>query len=128
MESSDNNAANVVKDMAKLVLVAGKISDVHEKNMKMYPLIYFDGVKEARIHYDLSHQADALVDKENNLTINAPARSNIVNYDLTMYPGAKNENMDKRFAALEASIRTLFWKDVIVEVIIDGKPAYKSKK
>ena len=128
MESSDNNAANIVKDMAKLVLVAGKISDVHVKNLQMYPLIYFDGVKEAKIDYDLSHKADALVDKDNNLTINAPYRHNVVTYYLTLFPGAKNDNLDKRFAALEASIRTLFWKDVILEVFMDEKIVYKSKK
>jgi hypothetical protein len=128
MQSSDDNAANVVKDMAKLVLVSGKITPMHEKNMKMYPLIYFDGVKEVKIEYDLSHEADALVDKENNLTINAPKRNNIVSYYLTMYPGTVNNQMDKRFAALEASIKTLFWKDLMIEVIIDGKPVYKSKK
>jgi hypothetical protein len=128
MESSDNNAKNIIKDMAKLVLVAGKISDVHVKNMQMYPLIYFDGVKEARIDYDLSHQADALVDKDNNLTINAPTRSNIVSYDLIMVEGAVNDMLDRRFAALEASIRTLFWKDVILQVSMDGKSVYKSNK
>jgi hypothetical protein len=128
MESSDDNAANVVKDMAKLVLVAGKISDMHVKNMQMYPLIYFNGVKTVKIDYDLSHKADALVDKDNNLTINAPHRSNVVTYYLTMHEGAVNDKLDKRYAALTASIRTLFWKDVVVEVFMDEKIVYKSKK
>src|ERR1035437_671678 len=128
MESSDDNASQIVKDMAKLVLISGKITPMHEKNMKMYPLIYFDGVKEVKIEYDLSHEADALVDKDNNLTVNAPKRNNIVSYHLTMHENAFNHNMDKRFAPLEASIKTLFWKDLAIEVIIDGKPVYKSKK
>lgn len=128
MESSDDNAVNVIKDMAKLILVSGKISEVHVKNLQMYPLIYFDGVKEAKIDYDLSHKADALVDKDNNLTVNAPQRNNVVSYHLTMHPNALNLNLVNRFGALEASVRTLFWKDVIVELYMDGKLVHKSKK
>jgi len=123
-----DDTAGIVKDMAKLVLVSGKISETHVKNMQMYPLIYFDGVKEVKIDYDLSHKADALVDKDNNLTVNAPYRHNTVAYYLTMYDGAKNENLDRRFMALEASIRTLFWKDVTVEVFFNDRIQYKSKK
>ena len=120
--------AQIVKDMAKLVLVSGKISETHEKNMKMYPLIYFDGVKEVKIEYDLSHRSDALVDKDSNLTVNSPIRNNVVAYHITLQENAKNENLDKRFAALEASIRTLFWSDVVVEVFMNDKIVYKSKK
>jgi len=128
MESSDDNAANIVKDMAKLVLVSGKISEMHEKNMKMYPFLFFDGVREAKVEYDLSHQADALVDKDNNLTVNAPIRSNSITYYLSLREGSFNERLDVRFAALEGALRTLFWKDLVIEVYIDGKSAYKSKK
>lgn len=123
-----DDTSQIVKDMAKLVLVSGKISETHEKNMKMYPFIYFDGVREVKIDYDLSHKADALVDRNNDLTIRAPYRSNFVAYYLTMRPGATNDKLEKRFAALEASIRTLFWSDVIVECYMDDKIVYKSKK
>lgn len=119
---------DIVKDMAKLVLVSGKISETHEKNMKMYPFIYFDGVKEVKIDYDLSHRADAMLDNKNNLTVNSPIRNNVVTYYLSLNEGTSNDKLDKRFAALEASIRTLFWKDVIVEVFINEKIVYKSKK
>jgi hypothetical protein len=124
------DVAQTVKDMAKLVLVSGKISEIHEKNMKMYAFVFFNDVKEVKIDYDLSHEADALVDKQNNLTIKAPKRSNSVTYHLTVNPATNTEqdHMDKRFSALEASIRTLFWRDVIVEVMINEKSVYKSKK
>lgn len=114
--------------MAKLVLISGKITEMHEKNMKFYPFIYFFGVKEVKIDYDLSHQSDALVDKDFNLTINAPIRNNVVTYHLTLEDDAKNDQIQKRFAALEASIRTLFWKDIVIEVFINEKLAYKSKE
>lgn len=114
--------------MAKLVLVSGKISEMHMKNMQMYPFIYFDGVKEVKIDYDLSHKADALVDRHNDLTIKTPYRNNVVTYYLYMHPGTKMEFMDKRFSALEASIKTLFWKDLVIEVFMDDKIVYKSKK
>lgn len=123
-----DDTSEIVKDMAKLVLVSGKISETHEKNMKMYPLIYFDGVKEVKIEYDLSHKADALLDRQNNLTVRAPFRSNVVAYYLTIDETAKNDNIDKRFKALESSIRTLFWKDLTVEIFMNEKIVYKSKK
>lgn len=123
-----DDVSGIVKDMAKLVLVSGKISEMHMKNMQMYPLIYFEGVKDARVEYDLSHRADALVDKDNNLTVNTPIRNNVVTYYINLDPNVKNDNLDKRYAALEASIRTLFWKDLTVEVFINDRIQYKSRK
>lgn len=126
MESSDD-IKNTVKDMAKLVLMSGKISEMHEKNMKMYPFVYFEGVKEVKIDYDLSHRADALVDNKNNLTVNSPIRNNVVTYYIILDEAAQT-SLDKRFSALEASIRTLFWNDVMVEVFFNDSIKYKSKK
>lgn len=113
--------------MAKLVLMSGKISEMHEKNMKMYPFVYFEGVKEVKIDYDLSHRADALVDNKNNLTVNSPIRNNVVTYYIILDEAAQT-SLDKRFSALEASIRTLFWNDVMVEVFFNDSIKYKSKK
>lgn len=122
-----NDIKETVKDMAKLVLVSGKLSDVHVKNMQMYPLIFFNAVKEAKIEYDLSHKADALVDKHNDLTIKTPYRNNVVTYYLSLDEKSQ-DNLDKRFSALEASIRTLFWNDIAIEVFFNDRIVYKSRK
>ncbi len=127
MDSSDNTT-QIVKDMAKLVMVSGKLSEMHEKNMKTYPLIFFNGVKEAKVEYDVSHKANALVDKDSNLTVTAPTRNNFVSYHLKIEENADNPNMERRYAALEASIKTLFWKDIKVEIHINDICVYKSKQ
>lgn len=123
-----DDVVQTVKKLATLVVNSNKITEMHEKNMKMYPLIYFDGVKSVQVDYDLSRRHDVDTDDKNNMTIKNPLRNNFVAYYLIMNEDVKNENLDKRFQALEGSIRTLFWKDVSTEVYFNGKIAYKSAK
>lgn len=116
-----------IKKMAALVVNSNKISEFHEKNMKMFPMVFFDAIKEVKIDYDLSVRHDVELDTKNNITVKAPLRNNFVSYYLTL-DESKNQNLDRRFSALEGSIKTLFWKDVIVEVYFNDKIVYKSKK
>jgi hypothetical protein len=128
-----------VKDMAKLVHLSGRISEFHEKNLKNYALIFFDGVKEAAIEYDFSHRPSNDGPKETPKSpdefykeIGRAAMSMksdaFVAYRLKIQEGIDQTHLDKRFDALEKSVRSLFWKDVVIKVYFNEKIVYESKK
>jgi hypothetical protein len=116
-----------VKGMAALVLSSGRLSEFHEKNLKMYPFIYFYDVKEVKIEYDLSLRHDAEVDNKNNLTLKKPLQNCIVSYFLKLDEKIQ-DSVDRRFEALEAAVRSLLWKNLPVEIYFNEKIVFKSRK
>lgn len=117
-----------VRGMAALIVNSNRISEVHEKSMKMYPLIYFDAVTQVKIDYDLSHQSDVELDKANNIKVKSPLRHCFVSYYLDIDESKLDENLKARFSALENSTRTLFWKDLPVKIYFNKRLVYESKK
>ena len=118
----------LLSEMARLTALSGRISDVQARNLQMFPLVFFNDVKEVRIDYDLSHKSDVLEDTDGKLIINAPTRNNYVAYYLELDETKNTELLDQRYFALERSVRTLFWTDISVEIFFNGKIMYKSKK
>lgn len=116
-----------VKGMAALVLSSGRLSEFHEKNLKMYPLIYFNAITEVKIEYDLAVRHDADVDNKNNLTLKKPLQNCIVSFFLKL-DESQQDSLQKRFDALEHSVRVLLWKDLPVEVYFNDKIVFKSQK
>jgi hypothetical protein len=107
----------MLREMAQLTALSGRISSIQIHNLKMFPLVFFDAVDEVRISYDLL--PIKTVEDE-------PVKNNLlVAYHLTL-DESKNENLDKRYSALESSVRNLFWNDVSVEVFFNGHIKYKS--
>jgi hypothetical protein len=89
-------------------MFSGRISEVHLANLKRFPFMFFNGVIEARLEHDIS------TIKETPSTIS---------YDLTL--PQENDNLDKRFSALESAVRSIFWKEIQVKLSINSKE-YKS--
>ena len=118
----------LLSEMARLTALSGRISDVQIKNLQMFPLVFFNSVETVKIDYDLSHKSDVLEDTDGKLIINAPTRNNYVAYYLELDEAKNTEDLDKRYLALEKSVRTLFWTDLSVEVYFNGKIMYKSVK
>lgn len=132
---SEDQVRQKVVGMAKLSVLTDRISEVHEKNLKMYPFVFFNGVSKAEISYDLSNNlgvSDKLEkDKDKNYQLDykleAPETKHLrVSYHLTL-DERLNGNLDKRFKAIEDSIRNLFWKQVSVEIFFNSELKYKSK-
>jgi len=111
--------ATVLKEMAQITAITGKISSVQEKNLKMFPLVFFEGVKEVNIEYDLS----PVVAEGTDLKWSG----SFVSYRLTL-DGYGQSNIEKRFSALEQSVHALFWDGIKVELFIDGNLAMKRKQ
>lgn len=135
----DKMTPEKIKDMAKLVHLSGRISEFHEKNLKNYALIFFDGVREAAIDYDFSHRPSDTAPQETPKTPDEFYREigkaamkmrsdSFVSYKLTIHPGVTQSHLEKRFDALEKAVRSLFWNDVVIKVYFNDKIVYESKK
>jgi hypothetical protein len=109
----------ILKEMASLTALSGRISSIQIHNLKMFPLVFFDSIDQVRIDYDLA--PTKTMDDE-------PTKNNLlVAYYLTL-DESKNQDLDKRYIALEQSVRNLFWSDTIVEIYFNDQIKYKSKK
>lgn len=116
-----NNAptAKMLQEMAQLTVLSGRISDLQAHNMKLFPMVYFEGVQEVKVDYDLA-PAKSMSDE--------PTFSNsTISYHLVL-DESKNTDLEKRFMALESSVRCLFWSDVRIEIYFNNKIVYKSAK
>lgn len=131
---SDSTVEEQVREMAKLTLLTNKINPIQEKNLKMYPLVFFNGVKSAKVDFDLSND-QMLVDSEENksdLEITyqfnkAETRHLRVSYHLEIDETAENNSLDARYSAITQAVRNLFFKETKVQVFINAKLAYESK-
>lgn len=129
---SKNITQETIREMARLSILSNRISDVQEKNLKLYPFIFFDGIKNISIDYDFSTNVNVDTEKDNkkaeilykikNVDTSKFRISYHIELDQTTY-----DNLDKRFNALEQAVRSLFWNNVRVEVFFNNKEVYKSK-
>lgn len=107
---SDQKA--ILTELAQLTMLTGRISETHYKNMSNFPFVFFNEVTKVEIDYDIATNKEdkSLVTYKIDLNLNT------------------NDYLDKRFQALENSIRTLFWKEVGIEVFLNSEEYYKSNK
>jgi hypothetical protein len=128
--------------MAKLSILENKLNDIQLKNLKMFPLIFFNGVSQAEIEYDLSiskpsvdfdiEHEKVLNDKEPNkldakYSFDRPTHKSMVEYKLTIDENQINDFLDNRFLALEKAVRSLFWKEVRIIILFNDKKVYETK-
>ncbi len=116
-----------VKGMAALVISSNRLSEFHEKNLKMYPFIFFERIDNVKIDYDLSVRHDVDIDSKSNITVKKPLHHCFIAYHLTLNEDANKSNLQRRFETLENSVKTLLWKELIVEIYFNDKIVYKSK-
>jgi hypothetical protein len=108
-----------IQEMAQLTVLSRRISEIQEKNMKKYPFVFFNALTEAKIEYDL--------DRIKTANDEAEISNSLVSYYLTL-DESQNPNIEVRYKMLEVAIRTLFWSDVTVEIYINDRIVFKSKK
>jgi hypothetical protein len=113
-----NDTRQKLKEMAQLSVFSHRISEIQEKNLKMFPFVFFMGVKSVSIDYDLGHGINEDVKEVNH--------KSQVSYYLNI-GDEENTFIEKRFSALEIAVRELFWKDVKIEVYFNGAKKYESK-
>jgi len=102
-----------LQDLTKLVLFSGRLSEIHIKNLQAFPFIFFnDHASDPKLDYDIQ-----TTDK---------TKPTSFSYDLNLNL-ATNDHLDKRYKALEDAVRALFWKEVVLEIKINGKGVFKSE-
>lgn len=119
--------------MARLSILEDKLNDIQIKNLRMFSLIFFNGVKEASIEYDLKLDRPVVefekdVKKmEIKYKFPRPKTNHGIIYRITLDESQDNSNLDKRFFAIEKAVRDLFWNNIKVTVFFNDKLVYESK-
>lgn len=131
-----------IRDMAKLSILENKLNDIQLKNLKMFPLVFFNGVSKAEIDYDFSisqpsvdfeiEHEKVLDDKKPNklnakYSFDRPTHQSMVEYRLVIDETQDNDYLENRFLALETAVHNLFWKEVRIVVLFNGKKVYETK-
>lgn len=130
--SDDQNIQDQVRGMAKLSLLSNKINEIQVRNLKMYPLVFFENVESAAVDYDFSNTGniDFETDPENlevKYNISKPERSHFrVTYKVALNEEG-NDHLDKRFDAITKAVRSLFWKDTKIQVYFNDKLVFESE-
>ncbi|MEM4601887.1 MAG: hypothetical protein QW808_03195 [Desulfurococcaceae archaeon] len=106
-KSSKPNMIQLLEDLKKGVILSGRLSELHYNNLKMYPFIFFDGLKKCEMILNI------------NTDPNTSAPS-VISYILFFNKKKRNDNMKVRCDALKQSVKTLLWDDVQVEVYVNS--------
>lgn len=109
---SESTVREQVKEMARLTMLSNRLNEIQEKNLKLYPYIFFEGVKNGAIVYDLECRPDASSEDRQ--------MSTYVNYTIEVSPDTVITFLDQRIAALKVAVRTIFWSDLTVNVEVKG--------
>jgi hypothetical protein len=111
-----------IREMAQLTMISNKINPIQEKNLKMYPMVYFNGVSKMVMYFDLSNG------REIEETASKHPGERYVEYHLTVDEKEDNGSFDMRCKHLENSVRNLFFSDTQVYVSFNGKLVFESEK
>lgn len=132
--SKEKEIRETLTGMAKLSISTNTLNEIHIKNLKAYPYVFFNGVKAVQIDYNL--HTDSKIDYETDkksfeikYNINKPDTSHFfIKYSLQIDETQDNSHLENRFIALENAIRTLFWVGIPLEVYFNGNKMYKSEQ
>lgn len=111
-----------IREMANLTMLSNKLNPIQEKNLKMYPLVFFEGVSSVTIKFDLSNG------RELEPVISDRPGDKFVEYHLAVNEGIENPQLELRCKHIEGAVRNLFWSDVLVFVYFNGKQVFASEK
>ena len=130
---SKSTTEEQVREMAKLTLLTNKLNPIQEKNLKLYPLIFFNGIKEAKMDFDLSNE-QMIESTENSKDLELTYQFNKakthhlrVSYYLEIEENADNHSENARYSAITQAVQNLLFKEIKVQVFINGKMTYESK-
>ena len=94
------------------MIMSGTISEVHIKNLQSFPFIFFNEISECKIEYSVA-------------TTNKAERTEFV-YNITLNLES-NDNLPKRYEALQNAVRALFWKEAQIIIKLNGQEVYKNE-
>ena len=98
-----------VKDLAKAVLLSGRLSEMHIKNLQTYPFIIFNNVEEAEMIYDINTDRNSQADTPS-----------VIEYHILFKSGSRAPNKKeaiKLIKYLTDAVATLLWAGIEVKVL-----------
>jgi hypothetical protein len=104
-----SNEKGILDDLKKMVLITGRLSDVHEKTLKTAPFIFFDHLEKVEISHDI----------ETNSSGSLPGSSRVM-FTLSFKDGYETDLQKERTQALINTVHTILWPEVKVS-IFDSK-------
>jgi len=113
MSEGKEEKGNIIDDHRNMLILSGNLSSFHLDNLKAFPKIIFDDIKNFKLHY-------------NFYTGNGEDKklySGKVIYDIIFEkePIFTKEELKKRSNDLKLWVKTLFWKDTKVTIKKNGK-------
>jgi hypothetical protein len=117
--------------MANLTMISGRINAMQEYNLKIYPLVFFNGVSSVKIDYDFSSN-NKVEYEQNKSTLDTTFKienkfTPKVEYFIELEE-AQNDLLNKRFEHLEKSVRAIFWQDTKIMIYFNNKLVFESGK
>lgn len=106
MSVEKNDLVNL-EDLKKMVMLTGRLSDIHIKTLQSAPFIYFDDLGSVEIDYEIT----------TDFSEEHRAKNSYVNFKLNFNdryePDAHHQN---RLLALVKTVQGLLWKEIRVEI------------
>lgn len=134
-KSKVSDTENAIRTMAKVSLFEGKLNDIQLLNIKQYPFIFFDGIGEVKVDYDLTAGKPEVTFEQDvknfelKYNIKTPRNTTKISYYLTVSGNEETvmKQLDYRFKALQQAIDNLLWKGIKIQVYFNKKLVYESK-
>lgn len=101
---SDNNDLSLLKDLNMGMIMTGQLSEIHLKNMKTYPFIFFDNIDEIQMGFDI------IVDPANVV----PGSKSTVVYGIRFKDDKLPNNLQEGYENLCKCLNALFMREVRV--------------
>jgi hypothetical protein len=92
-----------LKGIMKGSILYGMLSDVHENNIKIYPFVFLDGVKEAEISYNIPTMGEST------------ARASVI-YTIKFNNGFPAGNVKQQVSNLKKAVQILMQHDASIKV------------
>lgn len=127
-----SKALETLREMAKLTVLSSRLNDVQIKNLQSFPFVFFMDVNQVEISYDLTNSMDVTTEEDKKeldikYDIVAEGKAQNITYKLSIPDMTFNDHLQKRFQALEGSVRNIFWNDLKVYIYINDKLEFESK-
>ena len=114
-----NQQQKVLNEHKQLLMLTGRISEFHMKNLKNWPYVLFnkEDVKDVNIDYNFI-KIDA--DEQEAVETHAVFHG-IVTYDLGLKKDFEEEELHYKLSSLVNWTKTLFWEDTEVMIKLNGE-------
>ena len=113
--SESKKEKTIIDDHRQALMLSGNLSDWHINNLKAWPKIVFDDVKDFDLVYDFTEEAE---DKDKKVLC---AGKVIYNLRFEKEPEYTKEELYKRLEDLKTWVKVMFWKDTKVIIKKEGK-------